>query len=392
MDLLTREDLAQWVEPPDSWALSIYMPTYRLGREREQNPTRFKNMLGQAEEQLLARGLRSRQVQDLLEPTEALVQDDLFWQHQSDGLAFFLSQEAMDYYRLPFSFEEMVVVGDYFYTKPLLPLLSVDGRFYILALSQDEIRLLQGTRQHVQGVDLEGVPKSLAEALRLDDPEQRIQWHTGTTDVRGDRAAQFHGHGVGGTDEAQEKVNIERFLQRVDEGLQDLLAEERSPLVLAGVDYLLTIFQEVSSYDDLLEEQITGNPEQWSEEMLHRQAWDLVQPKFQREQEEALSLYRHFAHTDRTSGEIGAVVRAARYGQVDTLFVALDEQRWGQFDPASQTVELHEERELGDADLLDLAALHTIWNQGEVYALARAEMPAEVPLAAILRYEKIPLG
>jgi hypothetical protein len=42
-----------------------------------------------------------------------------------------------------------VVVTDRFHIKPLLPLLSGDGRFYVLALSQSEVRLLQGTRYSV---------------------------------------------------------------------------------------------------------------------------------------------------------------------------------------------------------------------------------------------------
>jgi hypothetical protein len=47
----------------------------------------------------------------------------------------------------------LVIVSERFHVKPLLPLLSGDGRFYVLALSQNEIRLLQGTRYSVEQVD-----------------------------------------------------------------------------------------------------------------------------------------------------------------------------------------------------------------------------------------------
>jgi len=47
-----------------------------------------------------------------------------------------------------------VVVSDRFHLKPLLPLLTGDGRFYILALSQNQVRLLQGTRYSVRGLYL----------------------------------------------------------------------------------------------------------------------------------------------------------------------------------------------------------------------------------------------
>lgn len=72
---------------------------------------------------------------------------------------------------------------------PLLPLLSGDGRFYILALSQNELRLLQATRYSVSEVDLEGVPESLSTALRYDVPEESLQWHTsGRAGTAGKRA------------------------------------------------------------------------------------------------------------------------------------------------------------------------------------------------------------
>jgi hypothetical protein len=62
--------------------------------------------------------------------------------------------------------------------KPLLPLLSGDGQFYILALSQNGVRLLQGTRYSVSEVELEDIPGDLAETLRHDDHGQPLPFHT----------------------------------------------------------------------------------------------------------------------------------------------------------------------------------------------------------------------
>jgi len=47
-------------------------------------------------------------------------------------------------------------------------------------------------------VELEDVPQSIAEALRYDDPEKSLQFHTGTSGGgNGERAAMFHGQGIG---------------------------------------------------------------------------------------------------------------------------------------------------------------------------------------------------
>ena len=43
------------------------------------------------------------------------------------------------------SFDELVVVSDNFHVKPLMPLLTGDNLFYVLALSQKEVRLIECT-------------------------------------------------------------------------------------------------------------------------------------------------------------------------------------------------------------------------------------------------------
>lgn len=257
VNILNRDDLRTLTRKPTGLCVSIYLPTHQVGREIQQDPLRLKNLLGEAEEHLLASGLCTPDAKELLEPAQRLLQDGLFWQHQSDGLAIFLSREMFRYYRLPLDFDALVVVTDRFHIKPLLPLLSGDGRFYVLALSQNEVRLLQGTRYSVSEVDLEGVPASLTEALRYDDPEKRLQFHTSTRTPggRGERPATFHGHGTGSNDA---KANILRYFHQVDEGLHDLLRDEQAPLVLAGVDYLLPIYKEANTYPHLVDQELRG--------------------------------------------------------------------------------------------------------------------------------------
>jgi hypothetical protein len=309
----------------------------------------------------------------------------MFWRHQSDGLAIFLSSGFSRYYRLPLGFEELLVVAEHFHIKPLLPLLSGDGQFYVLAISQNEIRLLQSTRYSVGEVDLEGVPTSLAVALRFDDPEKRLQFHTATRTPggKGERPAMFHGHGVSVNDA---KTDLLRYFHKVDAGLSELLGDEQIPLVLAGVDYLLPIYHEANTYPHLVEEGIAGNPEEISAKELHQQAWNIMQPRFLLEQKEEAARYRQLADTEKASNELESIVPAAYYARVDTLFVALGVERWGTFDPDSNTIRLHERVERGADDLLDFAAVQTLLNGGTVYALDQDQVPGGAPLAAVFRY------
>ena len=388
MTILTRDDLRTLIGKQDGLCVSIYMPTHRMGREVQQDPIRLKNLLGKVQDRVVAGGACAPEARELLEPAEMLLHDGLFWQHQSDGLALFVSPEMFKHYCLPFDFEELVVITDRFHIKPLLPLLSGDGRFYVLALSQNEVRLLQGTRYSVSEVDLEDVPESLTEALRYNDPEKRLQFHTGTRTPggKGERPAIFHGHGVASADDP--KDYILRYFHQVAGGLRDLLRDGEAPLVLAGVDYLLPIYKEANSYPHLVDEGIEGSPEEMSAAELHGQAWAIVHPLFLSAQQEAAAQYRQLAGTGsgQASRNLEEVVPAAYHGRVETLFVAVGLQQWGAFDPATNAVHLHERAEPGDEDLLDLAAVHTLLNRGTVYAIEPEKVPDEAPLAAVLRY------
>lgn len=383
MELIPKEELKMLVKRREGPCVSIYMPTHRTFPETKQDPIRFKNLLREAEDRLKAAGLRSPDAKKLLMPAKALIKDGLFWHDQGDGLATFISSDGFYHYRLPLKFDELIVVTDRCHIKPLLPLFGLDGRFYILALSQNEVRFFQCTRHSVREVELKNIPRSLGEALKYDDPERQLQFHTRAPAAGGERAAMFHGHGVGKDDT---KDNILRFFHQLDQGLYPLLGKESAPLVLAGVDYLFPIYREANSYPHLVEDGIPGNPESVKPESLHEQAWEIVEPQFLKAREDAISRYRQFAGTERATNRINEIVPGAYDGRIDTLFAAVGTQQWGFFDPKTREVHLHSEPESGDEDLLDLAAVHTFLNGGTVYALKLQEIPDETPLAALFRY------
>ncbi|MDY0222574.1 MAG: hypothetical protein RBR67_15690 [Desulfobacterium sp.] len=65
MDLITIEKLKEtFLTKRSGWCISLFMPTHRAGRETEQNPIRFKNLLREVEERLSAKGLRTTEVQE----------------------------------------------------------------------------------------------------------------------------------------------------------------------------------------------------------------------------------------------------------------------------------------------------------------------------------------
>jgi hypothetical protein len=280
--------------------------------------------------------------------------------------------------------DDFLLVGRRFHLKPLLPLLNGDGLFYILALSLNDVRVLQCTRASVMELDVDDIPHSMAESMKYDDPERQLQYHSNTLKGTERKAAAiYNGHGTGIDDS---KENILRYFRLIDRGLHDVLREEKAPLILAGVDYLFPIYQEANTYTYLSEKGIPGNPEELSAEDLQTLAWPVVEHYFHKAEQEALTYYGPFKGTDRTTQDITEAASAAHNGQVEILFLANDSQQWGRFDPQINGVHLHQEPEPGDEELFDFTAMQTIINGGSVYVLDADKIPDGAPFAALLRY------
>jgi hypothetical protein len=383
MDLISRSQLRTLMEERGETCVSIYIPTSRVWPETQANTARLKNVISKAEEDLVEHGFRRPEVQDFLARVRGLLENEGFWRHPSDGLSVFLSKDGFDCYRLPLDFEELVFVGKRFHIKPLIPLFSNNGRFYVLAVSQNETRFLHGTRYRVSQIESKDLPDGINEVLKYVASERQLQFHTGTSNGAGQRAAMFHGQAVGRDDS---KDRIMEYFRLIDDGVHEALREERAPLVFAGVDYLFPMYKEANSYPGLLDKAVEGNPEGLNDQELHDKAWGVVQPHFEQQQEEAIKRYREYKVAGKATNDLEDIIAAAHYGKIETLFVALDLQRWGVFEPDSNSVYIHREAQPEDYDLLDYAAVQTLLNGGTVYAVSLEDVPGRPPMAAVFRW------
>lgn len=384
MDLISREEIKALLEQSPQNSVSIYMPTHPAGPEVRQDPVRFKNLVKEAEARLIDAGLEQNEAMELLAKAHQLDQQN-FWESMGDqGLAVFISKDIFRYYTLPIDFKELVVVTDRFHVKPLLPILNGNGRFYLLALSQKDVRFFEGTHYTIKEVEVENLPQSLDEALNYDETAKDGQSRSGASPAS--QPGAFHGQGSPDRDKHQE--DILQFFHLVNGALHEKLREQTAPLVLAGVEYLMPLYRSANSYQHLMEEGITGNVKIESAKELHEQAWPIVEAQYLKSQQEVVERFNELfgSNSEIASNDINQIVPAAYYQRVDSLIVAVGQQQWGLFEPTSQTVYLHEEEETGDEDLLDFVAAHTLLNGGTVYAVPPEQVPFSSPVAAIFRY------
>jgi len=355
--------------------LSLYLPTHRRHPDWKQDPVRYRALLQRAKE-LLETRYKSRDAEAFLEPLRRLEQDRL-WESPLDGLAFFRSESGTAAYRLPIPVPEIVVVAETYHTKPLLRFLRSNGRYLVLAVSQNKVSLYEGSPFGAGPVNLHGVPKSLRDALGVPEYEHSVQ----SPYIRGEV---FHGEGPG---QEKRKVELAQFFRAIDRGLHEYLREERVPLLLAAVKYYHPIYRQENRYPELMAEGLEGNYERANAERIHAEAWPKVSRVFEARVTACAERYRERTGTGLVSDRLEEIAVAAVTGRVQCLLVAEEESIWGILDRTTGSIERRDaQRDTTDADLLDDVAEEVYKRAGEVYVIPRSSMPVAGPIAAIYRF------
>lgn len=356
VDLVSPDHVRELVRAQGP-CVSVFLPTSRFGPETLSGPMRLRHLLEEAAGELAANGTDEGQATAILAPLQALLQNEPFWQRQSDGLALYSAPGVFAHFRVPMSLPEEASVGPSFRLRPLLSLMSADGVFYVLALSQNSVRLFQATRQTIGEVPLGAVPRSMSEAIPQEEMERHGQAHS-----TGPTTTQFHGQG---SEADYEKAALERYFRAIDHPLTALLGNGDEPLVLACVGYYLPVYKQVSRYKRVWDKAVEGNPERRAVGELHTAAWTLVADHFAEREERHLDRYRTVAGTGRTASGAEEVLAAARDGRVDTLLLG----------PGT-----------GQADMVVESALaETLRHDGRVVSVSSATDLVDTP-AALLRY------
>jgi hypothetical protein len=380
-DVVTRDDLRELLAEREGPIVSLYQPTQR-GSVDGADTVRFKNLVSSAEGRLEKLGHRAGKVTGQM---RMLLDRGDFWRGQLDGLALFAAPNYLRAFKLPVRFDEFVFVGDNAHVTRLVGAVS-DEHFYVLAISQGSVRLISATRYGGEEVDISDldIPKSLDEAMRYDDFEKpNLERHpTQRRPDTGGRTLQ-HGHGPG---DADVKTEIMRYFHAVDSGISKVLGATKAPLIVAAVDYLIPRYRQASSYSPILEKGVEGNPDQVSADELAERARRVAEPYFRSRIQRASERFGNAIGSGLASCDLAEILAGAYGGRVDTLLVSRGEQRWGIFDLTAESVELHQQPEGPDVDLVDLSVRLTFTRGGNVFVVARDELPCDDAVAAVFRF------
>jgi hypothetical protein len=354
--------------------VSIYIPTYRVGNLKEDK-LRFKNALSGAAHQLMdnqlfpSEKMNKEDAHNYLKPAYTLLEDEDFWKYLSDGLVVLLGENEFVYEVTPVDFQPLVYVHNHYYLSPLLPLLNKNNRFFVLALSQNEVRFFEGMDTSITPIIIDDlVPAGIKDVLEEENVSGNLQGRSS-----GKGTTIYHGHG-GGKDDKNE--NLKKYFRTIDEGLMKMLHDENVPLILYSVDSQIPIYKEVSNYPYIFETSISGNSENEDPTLIHEKAWSVIANHFSKQKQSDIDIFNHSLAKNKASCSIHDIVPAAINGKVDTIF--MDKKSgilWGNYNRKSNTTELHSTRKPNSTCLFNQVVVATFLNGGTIYNIPLAEMP-----------------
>ena len=344
--------------------VSIYVNTHAFGRESAQDSVRFTDLVDDVATSLHRDGNNGSK--QLLAPLRTLAADRDFWQHQHGSVAVFGNDYSWECFSLMAPGIETVAVDEIPFVLPLVPHVVEVTPFLLLALSKNAVRLFECDEDGANEVDGSRIPSSFEDALRFEDPQPQLQFHsTGGISIA-------HGHGIG--DEVA-KQRLDRFLHAVDRAIVEREEAPTRPMVLATVDSTASRFRHVSAYPTILDRHISGNPDRLSAQHLHEHALAIVRDRDFAARQDDIEHIRELIGTGNVDTHTDDIATSALAGRIATLFLADSDGvfRENGSDPDSR------------ACALNRAVIDTVRNGGKV-ALAPAPLLDGIDAFAVTRW------
>lgn len=368
VDLPTRAEFANLSTARADACVSIYLKTTPVTQEVEGSRIEFGNHVREAQVQLQDAGFDKRRLAALLNSLNDLLDDNEFWRFQANSLAVFATPDSIRTHRLANDLTSMVQVSDRFHLKPLLRAITFPHSAFILALSENAVRLVE---MHAdlppEVVKVPAMPKDAASSI-------------GKSTLN-DRSFSGRIHGSEG-----QNVRFQQYVRHVDAALRQVLAGREMPLVLAATGRLASLFAQICSYPHLLNETIADSPDRLSEAELAAKARLLLDRAYASEIAELHALFEKRSSENRAMTDISDAARMATFGGIQTLLVDIDSVVPGFVDDEDGSVTFVEQDDAKAYGVLDEIVARALAGGARIMGVRRDDIPGGKELAAILRY------
>jgi len=298
---------------------SISIPTVMTG-DYEKNRIRWKNAVSKLQQTAEEQDSYDKTIFDKIENMTSATD---FWAHQKFGIVGYFSENVSEIVKLNHETIPISDVSDTFNLYPLMSELQAHSSVYILCISKNKTCLFLLEGGILSPVDIsKNVVKDYDEAMNFDESKKSLQHHSG----RGGNAI-FHANSAQGD---MDDTRSKQYLRRIDDGLMEVVQGQTIPLVLASIDDYYPMYKEVTAYNHLHSEMISGNPDQYTHDEIVDKANCIMTDELGKKVTNFLDRYNETAAGDIIFDKLDDFRNAIKMKNVDS--VLLNESKLSQYD------------------------------------------------------------
>jgi hypothetical protein len=252
-----------------------------------------------------------------------------------------------------------------------MPMFVGDGNFYLLMLERSNVKLYECTQHSFTEIKIDDcIPETKQDVVGYDYEQKNLQFRTGQA---GEGRAMYHGQEAA---TGKRKNEIKKYLRAINDGLAPLLKEETMPMLIAAQDPLFDMYKEVNTYPNVMEQNLKINFGDTNIYEAHELAWESISSVFDQTRKDKIALFLDEQGTGKTAIGIGEIIPAAFNGKVDALFCENRSDIFGNYKEENSSITVTQSEEDDNTiSLMNVAAVKTFLNGGEVYLLDKEEMP-----------------
>lgn len=281
-------------------SVTISLSTDRQNQKSQKNNIVLKNLIKDAETRLLE--LYDKRIVWAVMENLRTLENELTYEMTLDTLILFASEDYRKAVKLPIHIEkDAVKIDDKFVTRNLIRGIKQTEHYYVLTLSQEEIRVLEFYNdQFVKEFKNEELPFA-NEMLYSSDPTQ---------------------NSIG----AVRNNYIREFFNRGDKVFSKIYSQNPLPVVLAGVERNIEFYREVANQDEWIIGSIHGNFDsgKTTTSELAKAAYPVIAAYVADEIKQSLADLEKAENDNKLVNELSHIYRAVTDGRGKKLYVEKD--------------------------------------------------------------------
>lgn len=328
--------------------ISIYIPTHRAYPDNMQDPIVYKNQLKLLENELMERYPR-REWQGTLERLFALLDDDSFWTHTTEGLGVLAADGRAEPFLLEAPAGPALHLGDSFHLLPLYPLVGTVSQAWLADVSRDRFIMYHVSGEGVSPMELPDIKTNFKELF--DDFDTNANLRTGSY---AGLSGAFHGHGAGQEEADKDR---EKYFRYLDGAFNELYKNTSLPMILAGTEENLAQYRQLAKGAFYLEGMIEKPLESLDHAEILEQVRRILKPRLEKSINGLRTQISNLEKENKAVSDLPGIRKAAEEGRVEMLLLpgSLKENEKALLERAAEQVLENGGRLYADKDgLLDL--------------------------------------